>query len=135
MRFKHHDGGRKDSGLKGRSHDCVIRAYCIATGEPYIKTRDKLKIMTSEMTYGMDASVADGVYPPVYSKMFFLSGFTPVKRNGYMSDVPKTGTHIVCMTGHIATVIDGVLYDTWDSSTSKRTKSGEAKISGYWSKQ
>ena len=38
-----------------------------------------------------------------------------------------TGTYVLSLNGHVVTVIDGVLYDTWDSS--------EETVLFYWKKE
>ena len=40
--FKFNDGGRGESGYKGKTRDCVVRAIAIVTGKPYQEVYDAI---------------------------------------------------------------------------------------------
>jgi len=142
MRFIEDDGGRLRAGWKGnRASDCVPRAITIATGhwqyvadgQHYRNVRTILDAMCKKMTGGLTASSNRGTPTPVSHKYLTGRGWELVLTKGkYLKDLPKSGTFIACLTRHYVAVIDNVLYDTWDSRHSNRTKCGSPPMKGYY---
>lgn len=134
LRFKKHDGGRHDAGFKGKTGDCVTRAIAIATKQGYRKTYNELGELYKEMTHGLETSPRSGVETPVFCNYLTRLGWAvAVTPNAYLSDIPRAGVYIADLSSrHVVTVIDGVVYDTWDSRRSNRTKSGSPKMNGYF---
>lgn len=113
-----HDGGRAGAGFVGSTGDCVVRAIAIATGKEYREVYDAIYSAAG-------ASPRLGVASLYSDKLLADWGFervrcvTPNKLN-FMDDIPgivvlrfgPTGNRRMC--GHIATMVDGTIYDTWD---------------------
>ena len=43
MEFQYNDGGRKETGYKGDTRDCVCRSISIVTGKPYKEIYETLE--------------------------------------------------------------------------------------------
>ena len=98
-----------------RVGDCAIRACCKATGRTWDEVYWDLCDIAFEMADRCNSSnVVWGEY---------------LKRNGYRRcepdfpmDVYKFccnfphGTYVLGLDSHVVTVVDGLFYDTWDSS-------------------
>lgn len=133
MQYQYNDGGRATAGLKGKSGDCSVRAICIATSWPYKQTAKMLKELTKDMTGGLQAGISNGIYLPVFCKFATQMGWELVITKGqYLLDIPKQGVYIASIAGHYVCIKDGIAYDTWDSTKSRRTKCGSPKMEGYW---
>jgi hypothetical protein len=130
MEFIWDDGGRSDCGYVGLAGDCVTRAIAIATGTSY---RDIYR------TLGEIASMTprDGVATSVSGE--YLSGldwqYTSGNRQTLNTEVLPKGPVIVHLTnahrsgGHFCSVIDHVLYDTWNPS-----EEDDYRVAGYWTR-
>ena len=136
MKFKTNDGGRFEAGWKGKkAGDCVPRAIAIALEINYRDVRRELDRLTKEMTGGVETTTNHGTSSPVYHRYLVSQGWNPVLvKKSYLKDLPKTGTHIAVMSGHVAAVIDNTLHDAWDSRRCRRTKCGSPKLLGYYTK-
>ena len=74
-----------------------------------------------------------GAYPLVYHRFLSKRGWTPViTKDAYLKDIPREGSYIAIMSGHVATIIDGTLHDAWDSRECRRTQCGSPKMIGYY---
>lgn len=127
--YQYSDGGREAAGLKSKT-DCGIRAVAIACDMPYQDARKLLKEYAQRGKQG-SRMISKGVYKEDMDAALRSLGWRWVKaptfegRKARYSDIP--GTAIVRMAKHYAAVIDGVLYDSWDSSTKM--------VYGYWAKE
>jgi len=139
--FRHDDGGRAAAGYKGKTGDCVCRAIAIATGKPYQEVYDGLRhLAKGERTGKRKRSLSSprtGVYKRTYRKYLESIGwaFTPTMTIGsgctvHLRDgeLPQ-GTIIAKLSGHLTTVIDGVIHDTHDPS-----RAGRRCVYGYFQK-
>lgn len=140
--FVYDDGGRAAAGFSGYAGDCVARAVAIATGIPYREVYDTINALgyrerASAKRRGK-SSARTGVYKPT-TRLYLASlgwQWTPTMAVGQgctthlRADELPSGTVIVQISRHIATVIDGVLHDTQDCS-----RGGERCVYGYWRKQ
>lgn len=135
IEYLYNDGGRKDAGFKGKSGDCVTRSIAIATGLPYKQVYDRLAEgnASQRQTKGM-LKTGKGVKTAnhgIYTKRKWFKDYmaelgatwTPTMFVGQgckvhlnASELPK-GRIITKLSRHYAAVIDGVLHDTYDSST------------------
>jgi len=121
------DGGRADAGYKGACGDCVVRAISIALKLDYKETYLDLARRQKELTG--KRSARNGVHKEVFNKFLKERGWvwhSAPKFNGrkaYHQDMPQ-GVVIARMAGHIAAVIDGTVYDSFDST--------RKMIYGYW---
>lgn len=125
------DGGRADSGYVGLAGDCVTRAIAIATGTSY---RDVYRALgaIAEMT------PRNGVFDSVAAE--YLAGLGWVHHAGcgavLSAEALPKGAVIVNLTapkyhrsGHFCSVIDHVVYDTWNPSDDV-----SLVVTGYWTR-
>jgi hypothetical protein len=151
--WRFNDGGRKAAGYRGSTGDCVIRALTLATypevvahpdipeaGARYKSMYDALqrrqkayvKKTLKQDTLGRH-SVRNGVINPVYREMLKDAGWrqTPTKarrpRVHLRAEELPAGRVIVEVNRHLVAVIDGVIYDTFDSS-----RDGTRPVYSYW---
>lgn len=105
--------------ISRRVGDCAVRALSKALDLTWEQT------YTILVTHGYlmgDMPSADSVWGAVLRQNGYYREVIPNKCpdcytvEQFCIDNPK-GTYILCFGGHIATVVDGNLYDTWDSST------------------
>ena len=152
MKFIYNDGGRAEAGFKGIAGDCVCRAIAIITEKPYREVYDALNEISKEMklwhsyhlektrygnTYRKASSSRTGHKSKVYEKYLTSFGYewksimkigSGCKMHLKAEELPH-GRIIVRLSGHVAAVIDGVLYDTYDCSR------GETRcVYGYYYK-
>lgn len=119
MTYVYTDGGRVEAGLKTKT-DCGIRAMAIACNISYIEARKVLKEVSKSGKLG-SAAIARGIYKEDMEVALKRYGFVRKSspkfkgRKARYSDLPK-GRIVAHMAKHFAAVIDGTLYDSWDSS-------------------
>lgn len=104
-------------GLK--EEDCVTRAISLASGLDYFDVSKKLKL-TSELLECEKLCVC--CYDFLIEKVLMFSkvdcrGMTV----GEFAEYHLRGIYLLRMKEHITTLIDGKLYDLWDSSQRKLT--------------
>lgn len=103
----------------GRSvGDCSVRAVAKALGIDWSTTY----MLTTRMGYSMsDMPSADAVWGAVLREHGFYRSSIPNKcpecytAEDFAKDNPK-GTFVLGFGGHVATIKDGTLFDSWDSS-------------------
>lgn len=114
--------------IAARVGDCVVRAISCATSQTWEKTYIDLCI------YGLmfcDMPSSNNVWGKYLKskgfKRYMISDSCPdcYTTDMFTKDHP-VGTYLLSISGHLVTVIDGIVYDTWDSS-------GETPIF-YWCK-
>lgn len=138
MKWIYADGGRKSSGFRGESGDCVTRAIAIATGENYSDIYQALveSAATEKLCRGRGRShPRTGVKRTTYQEYLSRLGWrwTPTMGIGtgcrvHLRDgeLPM-GELIVKVSGHLCAVINGVIYDTHDPS-----RGGTRCVYGYF---
>ena len=151
--FTYDDGGRSQAaghGGRASTGDCVPRAIAIATGKDYAEVYDEIterqrewcetnrskaakKMKASgrwQARHGVERSVAKSYLESLgwtwTPTMTIGSGTTVHLR----ADELPAGTVICSVTGHMVTVIDGVIHDTADPS-----RGGTRTVYGYWTKE
>ena len=98
--------------------DCAVRAISVALD---IDWYDAFDLLTKEALKMCDMPSADAVWGAVLRQHGFTRfALTNRYSNSYSAtdfcnDHP-TGIHVLAFGGHVATIRDGVLYDSWDSS-------------------
>ncbi len=113
-----HDGGRAGAGFVGSTGDCVVRAITIATGKEYREVYETVHSTTGE-------SPRQGASTLFCEKFLGDLGFECVKCDSptklkFMGDL--RGNVVLLFSpdensrkrGHLCTMIDGTIYDTWD---------------------
>lgn len=135
IKFCYNDGGRKKSGFKGETGDCVVRAISIATGIPYMTVYKDMAIGMKSLTGHRTArsGVNRTVYQP-YLEALGWSWFPKMKigqgcKVHLNSDELPSGKIIVRLSKHLATVIDHTLQDTHDGS-----RNGTRCVYGFFQK-
>ena len=139
--FIYSDGGRSDAGYRGKANDCVTRTIAIATGKAYCEVYNELNELakTERITKRKKkkSSAREGVYARTWKKYIKSLGWewTPTMFIGSgcrvhlkESELPK-GTLIVSVSGHLTTVIDGVIHDIYNPS-----REGNRCVYGYFKK-
>lgn len=139
MEWVEDDGGRAAAGFKGRTNDCAVRAIAIATGTDYRTAYDMVakfckQEKPSRVRRGMSSPRA-GVHLLTMHKIMADLGWrwTPTMRIGsgctvhMRADELPDGPVIVKLSRHFAAVVDGVVYDTHDSSRDETRC-----VYGYW---
>lgn len=141
MEFIKNDGGRKNSGHKGQTRDCVCRAISIATEIPYEKVYSDLNSLIEKEFPRTKQSIAGssrtGVIRFIYQKYLEELGWkwVPTMKFGqgctvHLRKEELPSGRIICrLSKHLAAVIDGVLYDTYDCS-----RDGTRCVYGYFTK-
>jgi hypothetical protein len=137
--YEFHDGGRAAAGYKGLAHDCVCRAFAIATNRPYQEIYDLInELAKSERLTKRKpkrSSARTGVYKQTTRNLAKELGFrwVPTMAIGQGCKVhlrPEelpTGTLVVSVSKHVVAVIDGQIHDTHDPS-----REGTRCVYGYW---
>lgn len=138
MSYIYNDGGRAESGYKGKTGDCVTRAIAIATGKPYKEVYDLVNRISKEervRSGRKKSSARTGVKRKSVRDLLAELGaeWVPTMSIGSgcrvhlrAEELPK-GTIIASLSGHIVAVIDGVIHDTYDPS-----REGTRCVYGYW---
>lgn len=99
--------------------DCAVRAVAAALG----LTWEESYLLLSSAGFEMcDMPSSDSVWGAVLRRNGFYRAAVPnhcpdcYTAAEFASDHPE-GIYVLAFGGHVATVIDGVLYDSWDSSS------------------
>lgn len=130
MNYTYNDGGRKAAGYKGTAGDCGARAMAIALQLDYKEVYKELS--KANVDNGRSKSARNGIMKDTYTEVLKRHGWIWMKaptfegRKARCSDMPK-GRVIAKQARHFVAVIDGVAYDSWNSS--------ERMVYGYWAKK
>lgn len=98
--------------------DCAVRAISVALDTDWY---DAFDLLTKEALTMCDMPSADAVWGSVLRQNGFtrsiLTSRYPDSYSAadFCADHP-TGIYVLAFGGHVATIRDGVLYDSWDSS-------------------
>lgn len=101
-----------------RVGDCAVRAVAKATSQSW----DKAFKAIADQAYSMaDMPSSDAVWGSYLRKNGFNRYAVPntcpdCYTAGDFAREHPSGTYVLAFGGHVATVRDGVLYDSWDSS-------------------
>lgn len=104
--------------IKNNTRDCAIRAVAKALSIDWEESFAKIASMAYQMGETMDANA---VWGAVLRQNGFYRDVIPntcpdcYTAKDFCRDYPK-GIYVLGFGNHTATVIDGVLYDSWDSS-------------------
>lgn len=141
MEWVYTDGGRKAAGFKGEAGDCVCRAVAIITGLPYKEVYNTINRLAKEEKLKpgeRKSSARTGLSKSLTRTVMTYYGFewVPVMKIGSgctmhlrREELPK-GRIIANCSGHVVACIDGVVYDTFNS-----TRGGTRCVYGYWYKR
>ena len=110
IKFNNHPKGLETT-------DCVVRAISKAFDKDYLETRRELNLVKRELGF-QSYKKTKFIYKYLsnYERLIIRveKGKPRLKGYDFVEKYPK-GTYILKMTGHITVVVDGVLYDLWDS--------------------
>lgn len=104
--------------LKRNLGDCVVRALSIALGQSWDETFDEL---AAQAQIQADMPSSDAVWGTILRRRGFVKKVIPdtcpdcYTAAAFAADHPR-GTYVLAFGGHVATVKNGLLYDSWDSS-------------------
>lgn len=99
--------------------DCVIRAIAIATESTWEKSYMDLCMEGLEMA---DLPNSNAVWASYLKKLGFRKGIVPdtcpdcYTVADFAEDNPY-GVYVLCTGSHTVTIMDGNIYDSWDSSS------------------
>jgi len=133
MRYNYNDGGRKAAGYKGEANDCVVRAVAIATGRDYREVYKELaRVMAG---FGHERSARNNIPNKIIKHYLQDLGFEWIPTMGkgtgiqhhMRADELPSGTYIVSLSRHLATVIDGTVHDNHDPR-----REGTRGVYGLW---
>jgi hypothetical protein len=102
-----------------RVGDCAVRAVSVALGVDWEKAYELLADAGFAMA---DMPSSDSVWGAVLRQHGFYRKAIPntcpdcYTAEDFMNEHPH-GTYVLAFGGHVATVRDGDLYDSWDSSS------------------
>jgi hypothetical protein len=119
------DGGRKDAGFGHARGDCVYRAIAIANRIPYKHVAESLFRMGADKRMN---GVPGFVYEPFLQRLGWIK--TRPKGIFLRKGMLPMGRLIVLVSKHMLTVIDGTIYDTYDSS-----QRGTRRVQAYYTKE
>jgi len=124
LAFVFDDGGRSNSGYRGRAGDCVARSVAIASGKAYSEVYAALSGGAEHERKSRGASARNGIHTTrKWFKDYMRSiGFvwTPTMHIGQGCKVHllrgelPAGRLVVALSKHYTAVIDGVIHDTYD---------------------
>jgi len=99
--------------------DCVVRAFTITQEKDYLEVRRELNRLNREWNL-------DGYKKRKFLKKYYKEkGYERISINeqgmpklrGYeVAELYPKGTYILNMRKHLVAMIDGIIYDTWNSS-------------------
>ena len=119
INYQYNDGGRS-AYYKGYARDCVVRATGIILRRDY---KEVYKIMANaNHKAGFRRSAREGIHKRVYGSMWEQMGIIPVHlplgpKPTYTEAHDEYGNCIVSTRGHVASIINGSLRDTFDGRT------------------
>jgi hypothetical protein len=127
MKLHIDDGGRKAAGFKGAAGDCFARAVAIATGREYREVYDLINRLGGNARTGVHRKVADKVMAHLgWQWKATMQVGQGCKVHLRKDELPE-GRIVTRLSRHYAAVIDGELYDTFDSR-----RDGKRCVYGYW---
>lgn len=101
-----------------RVGDCSVRAIAAALGTDW---RGAFRILTEKAEEMADLPHSDAVWGAVLREHGFMRRIIPnvcpdcYTAEEFCKDHPR-GVYVLGFGGHVATVINGTIYDSWDSS-------------------
>jgi hypothetical protein len=105
--------------IKRNIGDCVIRAIAIATDSSWEKTYMDLCAEGLEMA---DLPNSNAVWSSYLKRLGFRKGIVPdtcpdcYTVADFAQDNPY-GIYVLCTGSHTVTIVDGNIFDAWDSSS------------------
>lgn len=105
--------------------DCVVRALSKALGQDWLTTYIDVCV---EGALNGDMPSANATWGNYLRRHGFLRELAPDDVIvAEFADQHSRGTYILALSGHVVCIVDGTLYDTWDS--------GNEIVLYYWRKE
>ena len=105
--------------------DCSVRALSKALGQSWERTYVGLCV---EGLMGCDMPSANVIWGSYLRRHGFQRYLAPEDVTvAEFADEHPTGTYVLALSGHVVCVVDGVLYDTWNS--------GNEIVLYYWTRK
>lgn len=129
LQYAYHDGGRSNYFKARNVGDCVTRAIAIVKGMNYKEVYNTIKSITGTFPRnGVSRKQLQNIMAAFGGKWVPLSGIgIGCKAHLAAYEIPMSGKIICNVSKHVTAVIDGVNYDTYDSS-----RNGTRCVYGYW---
>ena len=129
LEFIKHDGGRSNYFKASNVGDCVTRAIAIVTERDYKEVYKIVKWLSGKTPRnGVDSSKVRKIMQYFGGVWVPLSGIgTGCTTHLSANEIPMQGKIICKLSHHVTAIIDGVNYDTYDSS-----RNGSRCVYGYW---
>ena len=94
--------------------DCTVRALSKALNQPWEYTYTSIAL---EGFLRHDMPSANAVWGAYLRRRGFSRHLAPEDMTvAEFSEENPTGVYVLALSGHVVCILDGVLYDTWDSS-------------------
>ena len=94
--------------------DCTVRALSKALNQPWEYTYTSIAL---EGFLRHDMPSANAVWGAYLRRSGFSRYLAPEDMTvAEFSEENPTGVYVLALSGHVVCILDGVLYDTWDSS-------------------
>lgn len=97
---------------KNKTGDCVVRAISKATENSWIKVYDDLTVLGRELKAMPNDDMTYREYLKGYKMI--VPKVEKGKKRLKVFDFDNNGTYVLSLAGHLTTMKEGVLYDTWD---------------------
>ena len=112
------DGGAHAAGFTSKN-DCVIRSIRLITGSSYREIRRDFNAINTSLGRGLvgDAGVTPRAYIPYLERRGFQRIDVSDESLSMLDAYNRYGDVVVRTDGHTATIIDGVLYDSYNSES------------------
>lgn len=124
LKWKEDDAGRSQSRRPRQNNDCTVRAIAKATGMDYDLAYDLLKSSGRKSHQGFDFTQWVRRHSVINGRLLTWKPLQAVK--GQRRETVATfvashqqGIYILSIANHVMTLIDGVIYDTFESDPSK----------------
>ena len=122
MTFRKHDAGALSRPKGAPKQDCQVRALATARGIPYDEAWQLLYLVQCELRRCTFALVESLFAGDTRFGVIRTLAFPAVRGQARMTGAVfceryRKGRYILRMAHHAAAVKEGVLYDTWDSSS------------------
>lgn len=120
--FVESDGGRSKYFQAKNVGDCVCRAITIASGRDYLEIYNALREAAKKSRSRKSGTPRSGINinTTPFKRLMTELGFVwvPCSKMGvhfFDDEMPLEGRFVCSVAKHCVAVVDGVVYDTWDS--------------------
>lgn len=94
--------------------DCVVRSISTALNKKWEDVFEDLIVLGRELSVMPNNKEAYGKYLEEYETINVFKQTLGGRKRLKVNQVPEVGTYIVRVAKHLVTVVDGVIYDTWN---------------------